>query len=121
MTLQWKSKKLYSHPSKHQSHIYGSVILSKTGMYHLKAGVVWTACPQDWAAAIHKNELEEKTKMGRPSVGSELLPVLTVPEELKTGLESIAEKTGLSMPDIRREAYRAYITASSAGVLPDGS
>ena len=65
-------------------------------------------CPQDWAAKIHKAEQDEVT-MGRPTVGSEMLPGLTVPEDLRTALEARATELGLSVPDALREAYRLFI------------
>lgn len=47
-------------------------------------------------------------KMGRPSVGSEMLPAITVPEELRVALEKKAVELGISVPDARREAYRLF-------------
>jgi hypothetical protein len=46
--------------------------------------------------------------MGRPSVGSELLPALTVSGELRAALEKKAESSGRSVPETRREAYRKF-------------
>jgi hypothetical protein len=107
METQWKSKHLYEHPAKHQRGVCGIIELSKVGLYVLKAGGCRMSCPQDWAAKIHKAEQDAVT-MGRPSVGSEMLPALTVPEALRAALEAKAAELGISVPDARREAYRLF-------------
>jgi hypothetical protein len=53
------------------------------------------------------NAIKPRT-MGRPSVGSEMLPALTVPEDLRSALEAKASALGISVPDARREAYRLF-------------
>lgn len=107
MEAQWKSKQMYEHPAKHQRGTCGSVELSKAGVYVLKVGGGRMSCPQNWAAKMHKAEQDEVT-MGRPSVGSEMFPALTVPEELRTAMEAKAAELGISVPDARREAYRKF-------------
>jgi len=107
METQWKSKQMYEHPAKHQRGTCGVIELSKAGVYVLKVGGGRMSCPQDWASKIHKTEQDEIT-MGRPTVGSEMLPALTVPEELRTALEAKAVELGISVPDARREAYRLF-------------
>lgn len=107
METQWKSKQMYEHPAKHQRGTCGIIELSKTGVYVLKVGGGRMSCPQDWAAKIHKTEQEEVT-IGRPSVGSAMLPALTVPEKLRTALVAKAAALGISVPDARREAYRLF-------------
>jgi hypothetical protein len=107
MQSKWQSKQLYEHPAKHQRGVCGIIELSPAGVYVLKVGGGRMSCPQDWAAKIHKAEQDE-VQMGRPPIGSEMLPSLTVPEELRIELEKRAEKLGISMPDARREAYRKF-------------
>jgi phage terminase small subunit len=46
--------------------------------------------------------------MGRPSIGSEMFPAITVPEGLREALEKKSAELGLSVPDARREAYRLF-------------
>jgi hypothetical protein len=65
------------------------------------------SCPQEWAAKIHKTE-QDAVIYGRPSVGSEMLSALTVPEALRAALEAKAAELGISVPDARREAYRLF-------------
>lgn len=108
MEAQWKSKQLYEHPAEHQHGTCGIIELSKAGIYVLKVGGGRMSCPQDWAAKIHKAEQDEVI-MGRPSVGSEMLPALTVPEELRAALETKAASLGISVPDARREAYKTFV------------
>lgn len=48
------------------------------------------------------------SRIGRPPVGDIVLDKLTVPSELKSALEAKAEELGLSVPDVRREAYRKF-------------
>jgi len=103
----WKSKQLHEHPAKHQRGTCGNIVLSGAGVYAMRVGGSAMSCPQDWAAKIHKTEQDEIT-MGRPIVGSEMLPGLTVPEDLRTALEAKAAELGLSVPDARREAYRLF-------------
>ena len=107
METQWKSKQLYEHPAGVSRGTCGIIELSKAGVYVLKVGGGRMSCPQDWAAKIHKAEQDEVT-MGRPSVGSEMLPALTVPEELREALGAKAAELGISVPDARREAYRLF-------------
>jgi hypothetical protein len=47
-------------------------------------------------------------RIGRPPVGDTMLDKLTVPSALKSALKAKAEELGLSMPDVRREAYRKF-------------
>lgn len=47
-------------------------------------------------------------KMGRPSVGDVMLPAITVEEDTKKTLERIAEEKGMSVAEVRRDAYRFY-------------
>jgi len=51
---------------------------------------------------------EVSSRIGRPPVGDTVLDKLTVPSELKSSLEAKAEELGLSLPDVRREAYRKF-------------
>ncbi len=51
---------------------------------------------------------EISSAIGRPPVGDETLPAITVPAELLTALKNKSVETGLSMPDARREAYRLF-------------
>jgi hypothetical protein len=104
---EWKSKQLHEHPARHQKGTCGYIVLGKAGVYAMRVGGSMMSCPQDWAAKIHKTEQDEVT-MGRPSVGSEMLPAITVPEELRTALEAKAAELGISVPDARREAYRLF-------------
>jgi hypothetical protein len=107
MQSKWQSKQLYEHPAKHQRGVCGIIELSPAGVYVLKVSGGRMSCPQDWAAKIHKAEQDEVT-MGRPTVGSEKLPALTVPEELRAAMEAKAAELGISVPDARREAYRLF-------------
>jgi hypothetical protein len=107
METKWKSKQMYESPAKHQQGTCGVIELSNAGVYVLKVGGGRMSCPQDWAAKIHKAEQDEVT-MGRPSVGSEMLPALTVPEELRAAIVAKAAESGISVPDVRREAYRRF-------------
>ena len=103
----WKSKQLHEHPAKHQRGTCGYIVLSGAGVYAMRVGGSTMSCPQDWAAKIHKAEQDE-TSIGRPTVGGETLPGITVPEELRAALEAKAAELGLSVPDARREAYRLF-------------
>ena len=47
----------------------------------------------------------KEVKIGRPSVGSEMLPALALPASLKAAMEVKAKEAGVSMPDFRRVAY----------------
>lgn len=97
---------MYEHPVIDQA---GNVVLTQAERYALRVGGKTMSCPQDWASAIHREELQTKKKMGRPSVGAATLPSITVPEELRDRLQVRAVECGLSMPDARREAYYQFI------------
>jgi hypothetical protein len=107
MNTHWKSKQMYEHPAKHRRGTFGIVELSTAGIYVLKVGGGRMSCPQGWAAKIHKAEQDNIT-MGRPSVGSEMLPAITLPKDLRVALEKKAVEFGITVPDARREAYRMF-------------
>lgn len=108
MRSKWQSKQLYEHPAEHQRGVCGIIELSPAGVYVLKVGGGRMSCPQKWAAKIHKAE-QDALIMGRPGVGSEILPSLTVPAELRSALEAKAAELGIPVPDVRREAYRLLV------------
>lgn len=103
----WKSKNLYKHPNIPGPSLYGYVVQNSTETYALRVGGLTMSCPQDWAALIHKTE-QDQTTMGRPTVGDNALPGITVPTTLRSALEAKSAELGLSMPDARREAYRKF-------------
>lgn len=52
--------------------------------------------------------VEVASQVGRPPVGDTVLDKLTVPSELKSALEAKAAELGISVPGVRREAYRKF-------------
>lgn len=48
------------------------------------------------------------SRIGRPPVGDTVLDKLTVPSGLKSALEAKADELELSIPEVRREAYRKF-------------
>jgi hypothetical protein len=50
-----------------------------------------------------------EVKMGRPTVGDEMLTGITVPTDLKKAIEKKAKELGISEPDVRRAAYEAFV------------
>ena len=62
-----------------------------------------------WGYRDGLKNVEISSQMGRPRVGNEILPAITIPGELKAGLKSRAGELGLSLPDARREAYRFFV------------
>jgi hypothetical protein len=62
---------------------------------------------------------EAAARPGRPSVGTETLPSITVPRDLRAALEARAEALGLPVPDARREAYRLFAGGVDAAIDDD--
>lgn len=55
------------------------------------------------------------SRIGRPRVGGQTLPAITVPDEIKRGLESRASTLGMSVADARRQAYRLWLRQFGVG------
>lgn len=62
-------------------------------------------CENGQIVAIDMKEI----KMGRPSVGTSMLTAITVSDNTKAALEKKAKEVGVSVPDVRRAAYEAYL------------
>jgi hypothetical protein len=90
MKHKWKSIGLYEHPAKHQTGMYGNVVLSEAGVYCLMVGFVVMSCPQDWAAKIHHDEGDEKATA---------IIIRNVPESVRRELKAKAAREGKSMQD----------------------
>lgn len=116
MKKKWESKKIYEHPVKHQAGQFGKIVLSDADIYVFAQGSVKMSCPQGWATKMHAQELAEADAsgngVGRPQVGDRTLAAIVVPDEIRTSLEAVAERLGLSLPDARREAYRMFLNAN---------
>lgn len=52
---------------------------------------------------------EIASTIGRPKKYGAVLDALTVEPEIKEALEKCADELGLTLPDIRREAYRKFL------------
>lgn len=52
---------------------------------------------------------DEATGRGRPSVGDTALPAIRVDAALAEALEAEAARRGVSVPELRREAYRIAV------------
>jgi len=44
--------------------------------------------------------------IGRPPVGDAVLPAITVPEDIREGLQAETIKRGMTVPELRREFYK---------------
>lgn len=99
MNEQWKSIGLYEHPAKHQSGVYGNVVLSKAGVYNLRVGGTHMGCPQDWATKIHKAEGDEKESA---------IIIRNVPESVRRDLKANAAREGKSMQGLILELITKY-------------
>ena len=102
MADQWKSIGLYEHPAKHQAGTFGNVVLSPAGVYGLRVGVSFMSGPQDWAAKIHKDEVDEKESA---------IIIRNVPESIRRELKARSAREGKSMQGVVLELITRYVGA----------
>jgi len=107
--MKWKSKSFYEHPGNKEE--VGEIVLNKRYIYSLRTKEGYVSCPQEWAKEMHKKEIEKKSrkKIGRPSVGDMILPGIKIGEKTYQGLNLKAKQSGISLANLRREAYRNII------------
>ena len=101
MAEKWKSIGLYEHPAKHQTGVFGNVVLSMAGTYALRVGGSTMSCPQDWAAKIHKDEGDEKESA---------IIIRNVPESIRRELKARAAKEGKPMQLLVLEIITRYVS-----------
>ena len=101
MINKWESIGLYEHPAKHQAGTFGSVALSRAGVYCLRVGAATMSCPQEWAAKIHKEEADEKESA---------IIIRNVPESVRRELKAKAAIDGKSMQGVVLELITRYVS-----------
>lgn len=97
---KWASKGLYEHPAKHQKGTFGTISLSRAGVYVLRVGGSYMSCPQNWAAKIHAEE-----------TGQSISPmsVRDVPEGLRMQFRAKSLQEGKTMQQKIIELMQEYI------------
>jgi hypothetical protein len=103
--IKWRSKNNYTHPKQ---SIPGYIVRNSMGVFAFRSDLGTLSCSQEWAAKIYAQE-HFNIRLGRPPIGSDTLPAIRVPEQLRVSLLKKALELGLSFPDSRREAYRKFI------------
>lgn len=97
---KWQSKKIYEHPAEHQKGRMGQIALSQVGVYFLQVGSSHMSCPQDWAAKIHKEEMDWQ-------------PVVAMPAELHSAIKLLADKNGQKITWIVKKALEEYLAKNN--------
>lgn len=106
MRYKWTSKKKYTYKD-----VVGHIRQNKEGIYSFRTEVGAVPCDQEWAGNLHQAEVKTSAgPTGRPKVGGTMLPAITVPEQIEEDLAKAAKASGLSVPNLRREAYRQIIS-----------
>lgn len=102
MKAQWKSQRLYEHPTEHQAGRFGHIELSEAGVYVLRVGSCHMSCPQDWAAKIHHNETE----------GGDTTDIIIrkVPTELHSQVKALAALKGTSIQELTILALQQLVS-----------
>ena len=101
MADKWKSTGIYEHPAKHQSGVYGNVVLSPAGVYCLRVGGAIMSCPRGWAAKVQKAEGDEKESA---------VIIRNVPESIWRDLKARAALEGKSMQGLILELITRYVS-----------
>ena len=92
MKSQWTSQRLYEHPAKHQTGVYGKIELGEAGVYVLRVGAAHMSCPQDWAAKIHHDETQGEDTTD--------IIIRKVPTEIHTQVKALAALKGTSIQEL---------------------
>lgn len=106
---KWQSTGLYEHPAKHRAGEYGKIELLDSEVYVLRVGATIN-CPQDWAAAIHRQEIERKT------ISDYLLR--NIPDELWRRAKHQAVDEKISLRDLILRAIRDYLDPKKEAHTP---